>query len=486
VGLLPLALLVYAVVKVRDVRFLALASMLFFLLCLSLSKDFARLMYHLPGFSLFRHRSLVFGLGRLLALFCAGFGLDVLLGRPRWRHLLWPGAGMVVLMGLLAGRHAPAGLVHRPVGAPAWEHGGWVWAFVIRVAVYGAVAGAILLGGRTMWRSPERKVSSGKRRNAPAGGEASGVATWLLAGLLLDLLLFQVVVAVTRPRLPEAYRSALYTVRVRTPVFPMVRTEKPAPSGTARDALRLMRWAQHWQASNEILYAFSGYDRWPFSHRVVLMPTGVGELILARRGAPYPALGLARLAPHERPPYLDPGLERVLAHERPKFRLASRAIFADSLKQAARAIQRTDALDEAAILREVPLQMRLSGPPGRGSRDLGSVQVLAATANRVEVEADVTTDDPTWLVYADAFHAGWRCTVNGKEVPIAEAYLAFKAVPVGKGKNDVIFTFSGGLAPKMADLLAVAGGVLCLYVVGEFVVGLVRPFRAWLQGAGRR
>src|SRR5262249_9495133 len=46
-----------------------------------------------------------------------------------------------------------------------------------------------------------------------------------------------------------------------------------------------------------------------------------------------------------------------------------------------------------------------------------------------------------WLVYADVWNPRWTATVNGFEAPVERAFLAYKAVKLGPGKNDVEFRF---------------------------------------------
>jgi hypothetical protein len=47
----------------------------------------------------------------------------------------------------------------------------------------------------------------------------------------------------------------------------------------------------------------------------------------------------------------------------------------------------------------------------------------------------------TWLYYADAWHPSWQATVNGKNVAVSKANLAYKAVPLNEGENVVHFRF---------------------------------------------
>ncbi len=99
----------------------------------------------------------------------------------------------------------------------------------------------------------------------------------------------------------------------------------------------------------------------------------------------------------------------------------------------------------------------------------GKLKVTLFTSNRLEVKAHVPTDTSAWLVYADSFHPGWHATVNGKETPILEANLAFKAVKLEKGSNIVRFTFNNSLSSKISVLFAIVSIIFSVLVVTTFL-----------------
>ena len=68
-------------------------------------------------------------------------------------------------------------------------------------------------------------------------------------------------------------------------------------------------------------------------------------------------------------------------------------------------------------------------------------QVRRFDCNNLEVSVDIQNRDSAWLFYSDVWHPHWRATVNGKEVPVYRANLAYKAVKLEKGLNDVHFFF---------------------------------------------
>ena len=85
-------------------------------------------------------------------------------------------------------------------------------------------------------------------------------------------------------------------------------------------------------------------------------------------------------------------------------------------------------------------------PPGAHQRHRETVTPEAFDANGLR--AVVTLPPGTtsgWLFYADAWHPSWTASVNGKDVPLSRAFLAYKAVRLGPGKNVVDFRFRSPL-----------------------------------------
>jgi hypothetical protein len=63
----------------------------------------------------------------------------------------------------------------------------------------------------------------------------------------------------------------------------------------------------------------------------------------------------------------------------------------------------------------------------------GGARIVAETPGRLVVEADLPS--PGFVVVLDTFDPGWRALVNGQEVPLLRANLAFRAVAVPSGRH---------------------------------------------------
>lgn len=75
------------------------------------------------------------------------------------------------------------------------------------------------------------------------------------------------------------------------------------------------------------------------------------------------------------------------------------------------------------------------------------------------IEADINTPGPTLAVIAQSYHPAWRATVNGVDVPLLRANVAFQAVAVPAGQNRLQlvysdFNFRAGASISAATLLA--------------------------------
>jgi hypothetical protein len=103
----------------------------------------------------------------------------------------------------------------------------------------------------------------------------------------------------------------------------------------------------------------------------------------------------------------------------------------------------------------------LPGPIGvRGGDAAGRAQVTGFSLGELRAEVHVDAPEGAWLVYADAYHPGWRAEVNGRPVSVHEADLAFKAVAVPPGASAVRLWFDHGANTLLGHGLALFGALL--------------------------
>ena len=98
-------------------------------------------------------------------------------------------------------------------------------------------------------------------------------------------------------------------------------------------------------------------------------------------------------------------------------------------------------------------------------------QVLRFDANNLEINTNADDLKSAWLLYSDVWHPLWRATVNGKEIPVYKANLAYKAVKLDRGFNKVHFYFKSQL---MSVLYFIFGlNALCWLVIIFYLTGKI-------------
>ena len=87
-------------------------------------------------------------------------------------------------------------------------------------------------------------------------------------------------------------------------------------------------------------------------------------------------------------------------------------------------------------------------------KDSPEFKVVSFDLNRVRLKTHFDRD--RFLVYNDSYHPGWHARVNGRQVPLYRANIAFKGVYLPAGENDVVLEFPapwiGWLYPAMIVL----------------------------------
>jgi hypothetical protein len=97
------------------------------------------------------------------------------------------------------------------------------------------------------------------------------------------------------------------------------------------------------------------------------------------------------------------------------------------------------ALTAADLRREVLLEGDDAVTANPGAEAGRPAEVTDYRPDRVAVAVG---DGPAgWLVLADVWYPGWRCAVDGAEVPVRRADFLFRAVPVPPGRHGVVFRF---------------------------------------------
>jgi hypothetical protein len=179
----------------------------------------------------------------------------------------------------------------------------------------------------------------------------------------------------------------------------------------------------------------------------------------------YLPAGVDRLLALERTEGLDAG--RVLGCGAPKLRLAPAVRVAGSAEEAEAAL-RASLRAGAGAPTVIRPAAGSSLPPeaAAGAAASGGVRVSRFTLGELRAELEPPPQAGAWLAYADAWHPGWRVEVDGREAPVHEADLAFKAVWVPPGARSVRFWFDHGVNGALRYAVALFGAAGAFAVLG--------------------
>jgi hypothetical protein len=92
-------------------------------------------------------------------------------------------------------------------------------------------------------------------------------------------------------------------------------------------------------------------------------------------------------------------------------------------------------------------------------------EVRYARPTPEEVQLRIRGGRGGWLVVADAFDNDWRATARGRDVIVAPAMGALRAVPLAPGTTDVVFRYKPA-AWRDALFVSAGGTVAWLLMVG--------------------
>jgi hypothetical protein len=428
-GLVPLVGLAIALTRERSRVFLGLLVAAVALILLSFGGLFTTLVYYLPGMAYYRHVALVYGLVKVLLLMASGYGIERLwtLGPPR---LSTP---VLIVIGAAFALEALVALprLFEPLAPGHWTSS-WGAHVLVRLCGYGVLL-AVARFSRLPWRAA------------------------VVLGLALDLAVFQFVFyRYWDPQLRVQDQRQLQATLVRAPEYQPERSEEPP--GELRQlahALATKRvprplWKAYWY-----VYPFAQFDPCRSAYRTDYLPLGIERLLALERQ------GLL-LAP-------------TLGCRAPKLRLVAGAPIAGSPEEAERTLAAALRAGQAAPLVIQPVAGAPPPPAAAATAgEAGRARVTGFQLGRLRADVEVDAPGGAWLVYADAYHPGWRASVNDSAAPVYPADLAFKAVRVPPGASRVELWFDHGPKGVLRYVLAGFGAAWAAALLAGVGFALVR------------
>ena len=168
----------------------------------------------------------------------------------------------------------------------------------------------------------------------------------------------------------------------------------------------------------------------------------------------------------------DDEMLNILGFTSPKIRLVPNAIIVKTIKEADNAIN-SDLLHSNAvvILDQDTGSSNFTQFHQRNTIDTicGHVNVKKFNYNEIIIDAINCTDKDIWLVYSDAYHPGWKATINDDLTKIYQAYIGFKAILLPPGESTVRMYFYQNRLAYSQYFIAITGilfsivFILCLF-----------------------
>ncbi|MDP8266422.1 MAG: YfhO family protein [Candidatus Aceula meridiana] len=435
IGLLPLVFFVWSLLKVRNILFLAFLSVLISVFWFSFGGFFSAGVYFFPAMHLYRHIGFVYGIIKILILICAGFGLDYfwkVRAREKLGYFFIILAVFVFVFDVLSiSRYVLISLLDPPVveklkAMNLMPEG--LREFIPTVGRYFlSFSFLFIMAVITNFISKKKGIGREKKDSFIYGL----IVLSLTIPFCLDLFSFQWTAYHNAPKFLRTNQILLESVEVNQPQFQEARVLEPFLE-RQKKAQKLMRRKEGFGGPYQQDSNFIQIDRC---------------MVVDQSKAYFLSERVDRLLKISNPS--NPSFRKILGWHHPKLRLVSRAAFCDTIEDARKQIQEHHDLENTVILRGVDERTRSTANSKSNSEIRQNIKVIKFSSNEITIETNVVDEAGAWLVYADAFHPGWHATVNGKKVNIYEAYLAFKAVHVGKGKSLVRFFFYDGLRSSL-------------------------------------
>jgi hypothetical protein len=480
-GLIPLIFLGYALLKSSHhpiLRAMCATAGLIFLLSLGALTFVAPVLYFLvPLFDYFRHIALVLTPVKLLLLLIAGFGVDAFLQADRHgsadRSIAWIGVGLlvgIVCLDVFAFRS-------QSPYTPDY-HYQYEYPDIVKLKLFEFHNLALCLLGIFV---------CGLYLSVKARRKRGGVI--LIACFLIEITSYSYflffVFPITLPRLykqengPVAeYHRAIAMLESSFHIAQYafqperIQQEQTYQLLDQRTPILTRYYGEKYCGNYSAAYVDPCFQ----DFRIDYIPLGIDRLLRARLGIPLDIPLMSDKPPLPNHQQGDQPLLRAFGCDAPKLFLTTNVHTTVKLEDASNIIARSQDFDTVPIiLGDVTQYPQSATTQPSSSKSPGTVRVNRFTANTLDVKADVSVPGGAWLIYLDAYHPGWLATVNGQPRKIFPANLAFKAIHLDTGQNDVRLRFTGNRISWWYAHLCLYLGVLSGYLLFGTVLYFLLP-----------
>lgn len=412
-GILTMIFFAYSLLSVRRKIFFVFAIWSIIWFCFGLGKEtfVATLVYQIfPPIRFTRYLG-SFGGDKFLALILAGFGFEQFIQQShRWmaKGKLLACAIAVIAISLYGQKLF--------VGRINFQIKGVEYAFILGFAGAGILACIFL-----------------QRKHLAAG--------IIVLCLALDLLIFQ---KYFFDHWPDKTTGGQDILKVYPFKYQEVRGAPSMASGRASFAFTTIKNSP-WQLIPE-LYQFVLYDPCFLPHYLRFHWVQGVDRLLNDRFSYYNGAGEADFETH--PDRLNFG--GVFGCLVPKLRLIEHGMFVENEMEGERYLKANPQIGTFVLIES---QQHDKGVVKNELNTAGQILVKEFSFNQLKADTEVPSPEGAWLYYADAYRRGWHAEVNGKEVQVYPANIAFKAIHLNSGKSHVRFHYWDGWVSLASQMM---------------------------------
>ena len=434
IGVMPVFFFFWGLFCVRDKNYYAFLLTTAALWALSFQGILSLLFYFIPGMFFYHHLAWFWGLTRIFFIICAGFGMEGFMASPIKQRIKYLALIMVAGAFLAdAVRLSSNGLFAL---ATDWgTNDPFISHWLKETDILSILAPIFLLMIVMIFKAKDKAI-----------------LFFIFAVVFFNSWSVHSTVHKDFLRVSHDQEAYLYTVNVHPIEFQNTRTMEPG-EGRQKDAYLLA--FQKDGTNYSTIHDFAQFDACHSQFRTDAFSRGFDQLMKTRRE-------------------ISNDLLAVLGCGVPKIRLVSNAVYYQDPTQALEHMRSTPEMFSTLVLsgNDALFAKKKLNENQNGNTNV-NVDVRNFVDDDLTAGVDVFSPSGGWLVYADSYNPGWHATVDGKESPVYQAYLAFKAIWVDVGHHKVHFFYRNTPVLFSSYIVAmlgvIAGGWLIFLLVRHVI-----------------
>jgi hypothetical protein len=165
----------------------------------------------------------------------------------------------------------------------------------------------------------------------------------------------------------------------------------------------------------------------------------------------------------------NPTMAKAIGCQSPKMQLISKIIFSNNPKSTLDAIKKDDTIAIANAPAAIQNTWENYNEPK------GYVLVSDFSPNRLKLTAFVPEKQGAWLYYKDGYHPDWKAKINNQPSTVYQANIAFKAIKLDYGLNNVELYFDSWKLTWCFYILALAGILFTMMLLKNIFLEIFYP-----------